>query len=136
MQFLRKVESYNLIILTLFLRFHVFHLWKDAKETTPNEKWPPYKVIFLSKLSWNTPEIPKFHFRPFSQKSYLELNFGTCSFFECSKNVKSIKNKIREKILEILEIRADFGSISVKMRIFEVKMWQNRAKCGENATKR
>ena len=80
-------------------------------------------------------EIPKFHFRPFSQKSYLELNFGTCSFFECSRNVKLLKNKIRERNLEILEIRADFGSISVKNENFRgenvakrAEMWQKHGK--------
>ena len=66
------------------------------------------------------------------QKSYLELNFGTCSFFECSKNVKSLKNKIRDKNLEV---RTDFGSISVKNENFRgenvakhAETWQKRGK--------
>ena len=50
-------------------------------------------------------------------------------FKKCQEKWKSIKKEIREKILEI---RANFGSISVENENFR---GQIVAKCGKNAAK-
>lgn len=50
-------------------------------------------------------------------------------FKKCQEKWKSIKKEIREKILEI---RADFGSISVENENFRAEIV---AKCGKNAAK-